>query len=38
LTAQAEEVRALSTKVTTDAAEQIKSQMTQGANRAAKAH
>ena len=27
LTAQAEEVRALSTKVTTDAAEQIKSQM-----------
>jgi phasin len=38
LTAQAEEVRALSTKVTTDAAEQIKSQMAQGANRAAKAH
>ena len=31
LTAQAEEVRALSTKVTADAAEQIKSQMARGA-------
>jgi hypothetical protein len=32
------EVRALPTKVTTDAAEQINSQMAHGANRAAKAH
>jgi len=38
LMAQAEEVRALSTKVTTDAAEQINSQMAGGANRTAKAH
>jgi hypothetical protein len=38
LTAQAEEVRALSMKVTTDAAEQINSQMAHGANRAARAH
>ena len=38
LTAQAEEVRALSTKVTADAVEPIKSQMARGANRAAKAH
>ena len=38
LTAQAEEVRALSTKVTTDAAEQINSQLARGANRVAKAH
>jgi hypothetical protein len=35
LTAQAQEVRALSAKVTTDAAEQINSQMARGANRAA---
>ena len=32
LTAQAEEVHALSTKVTADAAEQIKSQMARGAD------
>ena len=38
LTSQAEEVRALSTKVSTDAAEQINSQMARGANRVAKAH
>jgi phasin len=38
LTAQAEEVRALSTKVATDAAEQINSQMARGANLAAKEH
>ena len=38
LTAQAEEVRALATKVTTDAAEQINSQTAGGANRPAKAH
>ena len=38
LTAQAEEVHALSAKVTADAAEQIKSQMAGGANRPAKAH
>jgi len=38
LMAQAEEVRALSTKVTTDAAEQINSQMAGGANRTTKAH
>ena len=38
LTAQAEEVRALSTKVTADAAEPIKSQMARGADGAMKAH
>ena len=38
LTAQAEEVRALSTRVTTDAAEPIKSQMARGADGAVKAH
>ena len=38
LTAQAEEVRSLSMKVTTDAADQINSQMAGGANRPAKAH
>jgi phasin len=38
LTAQAEEVRALSTKVTTDAAEQINAQIAGDVNRAAKAH
>ena len=38
LTAQAEEVHALSAKVRADAAEQIKSQMAGGANRPAKAH
>jgi hypothetical protein len=38
LTAQAEEVRALSTKVTADAAEPIKSHMARGADRAVKAH
>jgi phasin len=38
LTAQAEEVRALSTKVTADAAEPIKSQMARGADGAVKAH
>lgn len=38
LTEQAEEVRALSTKVTADAAEQIASQKARGANRATKAH
>jgi phasin len=38
LTAQAEEVHALSTKVTADAAEQIKSQMARRADGAAKAH
>jgi hypothetical protein len=38
LTAQAEEVHALSTKVTADAAEQIKSQMARGAVGTVKAH
>ena len=38
LTAQAEEVRALSTKVTADAAEPIKAQMARGGNGAVKAH
>lgn len=38
LTAQAEEVRALSTKVTADAAEPIRSQMARGADGAVKAH
>ena len=38
LTAQAEEVRALSTKVTADAAEPIKSQMARGAVGTVKAH
>jgi phasin len=38
LTAQAEEVRALSTKVTADTAEPIKSQMARGADGAVKAH
>ena len=38
LTAQAEEVRSLSMKVTTDAADQINLQMAGGANRPAKAH
>jgi phasin len=38
LTAQAEEVRALSTKVTADAAEPIKSQMARGSVGTAKAH
>jgi len=38
LTAQAEEVRALSTKVTADAAEPIKSHMARGADGARKAH
>ena len=38
LTAQAEEVRSLSMKVTTDAADQINAQMAGGANRPAKAH
>jgi hypothetical protein len=38
LTAQAEEVRALSTKVAADAAEPIKSQMARGADGAMKAH
>ena len=38
LTAQAEEVHALSTKVTADAAEPIKSQMARGADGAVKAH
>jgi len=38
LTAQAEEVRAVSTKVTADAAEPIKSQIARGADGAMKAH
>lgn len=38
LTAQAEEVRTLSTKVTADAAESIKSHMARGADGTAKAH
>ena len=38
LTAQAEEVRSMSMKVTTDAADQINLQMAGGANRPAKAH
>jgi phasin len=38
LTAQAEEVRALSTKVTADTVEPIKSQMARGADGAVKAH
>ena len=38
LTAQAEEVRALSTKVTTDMAKPIKSQMARSADGAVKAH
>ena len=38
LTAQAEEVRALSTKVTADAAEPLKSQMARGADGVGKAH
>jgi phasin family protein len=38
LTAQAEEVHALSTKVTADAAEQIKSQMARGGVGTVKAH
>ena len=38
LTAQAEEVRALSTKVTADAAEPIKAQMARGGDGAVKAH
>jgi phasin len=38
LTAQAEEVRALSTKVTADIAEPIKSHMARGADGAVKAH
>ena len=38
LTAQAEEVRAISTKVTTDMAKPIKSQMAGGADGAVKAH
>ena len=38
LTAQAEEVHALSTKVTADAAEPVKSQMARGAVGTAKAH
>jgi phasin len=38
LTAQAEEVRVLSTKVTADAAEPIKSQMARGVDGAGKAH
>ncbi len=38
LTAQAEEVRALSAKVTADAAKPIKSQMARGADGAVKAH
>jgi phasin len=38
LTAQAEEVRALSTKVAADAAQPIKSQMARGADGAMKAH
>ena len=38
LTAQAEEVRALSTKVTADAAEPIKAQMARGAGWTGKAH
>jgi phasin len=38
LTSQAEEVRALSTKVTADAAEPIKSQMARGADGSSRAH
>ena len=38
MTAQAEEVHALSAKVTADAAEQIKAQMARGADGAVKAH
>jgi phasin len=38
LTSQAEEVRALSTKVTADAAEPIKAQMARGGDGAVKAH
>jgi len=38
LTAQAEEVRALSMKVTADAAEPIKSQMARGVDATAKMH
>jgi hypothetical protein len=38
LTAQAEEVRTLSTKVTADAAESIKSHMARGAIGTVKAH